>query len=99
MCYALYYFFCPFEYDTSFVYHCEIRQPQWYNKDITKDRHLLEQYEICDAHRIGEEALMVKKDEEEEWDDIINVGISEYERLIKAVDDFSDEYNRLRKKK
>ena len=72
---------------------------KWYNKDITKDRHLLEQYEICDAHRIGEEALMVKKDEEEEWDDIINVGISEYERLIKAVDDFSDEYNRLRKKK
>ena len=72
---------------------------KWYNKDIIKDRHLLEQYEIDDAHRIGEEALMVKKDEAEEWDDIINVGISEYERLIKAVDDFSDEYNRLRKRK
>lgn len=71
----------------------------WYNKGIIKDRHLLEQYEVCDAHRIGEEALMVKKDETEEWDDIIKVGISEYERLIKAVDDFSDEYNRLRKKK
>ena len=71
----------------------------WYNKGIIKDRHLLEQYEICDAHRIGEEALMVKKNETEEWDDIIKVGISEYERLIKAVDDFSDEYNRLRKRK
>ncbi|MEE1305123.1 MAG: 6-hydroxymethylpterin diphosphokinase MptE-like protein [Agathobacter sp.] len=67
----------------------------WYSK--LEDKGIIEMYEVKEATEIKQKALIVKKDEDEEWEDVIQTGIQEYKRMTKAVNAYVEDYTNIMK--
>lgn len=67
---------------------------KWYEQQV--ERRILEGYNIKEGKENEETAHVVKDTQQDEWDSIVETGIKEYERIIKAADEFLGVYKAIR---